>query len=164
MVGKKIYNTFYMVIFEYKVSPAWGVIDDVTFCVTVTDDLRNNVVTRFREKEYIYTISQDDIEFIKRIIRETPGVFEVSESLEPNDVLDGEMYSFVFSDGKRSNSFCGFNILDYGRKPRKNATMALRLAREINQTVFSQNDIRTRIPSKLQHWLKYEKREPEIKI
>ena len=153
-----------MVIFEYKVSPAWGEFGDEIFCVTMTDDLKNNVVTRFRGKEFVYTISQDDIELTKRIIRKMSGVFEIPECLEPNDVLDGGMYSFVFSDGERSVRFSGFNILDYGRKPRKNATMALRLAREINQAVLSHNGIRTRIPSKLQHWPKYEKRKEEIKI
>lgn len=124
-----------MVIFKYKLSPAWGVIDEEIFCVTMTDDLRNNVTTRFQGKEYAYTISQDDIELTKRIIQKMPGVFEIPKLLESNDVLDGEMYSFVFSDGERSVAFKGFNILDYGRKPRKNATMALRLAREINQAI-----------------------------
>lgn len=153
-----------MVIFKYKLSPAWGVIDEEIFCVTMTDDLRNNVTTRFQGKEYAYTISQDDIELTKRIIQKMPGVFEIPKLLESNDVLDGEMYSFVFSDGERSVAFKGFNILDYGRKPRKNATMALRLAREINQAVLSPNTIRTRIPSKLQNWPKYERRRGEIKI
>lgn len=153
-----------MVIFKYKLSPAWGVIDGEIFCVTMTDDLKNNVTTRFQGKEYTYTISQDDIELAKRIIQKMPGVFEIPEHLEPNDVLDGEMYSFVFSDGERSVASKGFNILDYGRKPRKNATMALRLAREINQAVLSPNKIRTRIPSKLQHWPKYRPRTEEIDI
>ena len=153
-----------MVIFEYKLSPAWGVIDEEIFCVTMTDDLKNNVTTRFRGKKYTYTISQDDIEFTKRIIQKMPVVFEIPKLLEPNDVLDGEIYSFVFSDGERSVAFEGFNILDYGRKPRKNATMVLRLAREIDQAVLSPNKIRTRIPSKLQHWPKYGKRREEIKI
>ena len=153
-----------MVIFEYKVSPAWGEFDDEIFCVTMTDDSKNNVTTRFRGKESVCTISQDDIELTKRIIQKMPDVFEIPKLLEPNDVLDGEMYSLVFSDGERSVAFKGFNILDYGRKPRKNATMALRLAREINQAVLSPNKIRTRIPSKLQHWPKYERRREEIKI
>ena len=153
-----------MVIFEYKVCAAWGVLDDEIFCVTMTDNMKDNVTTRFRGKEYIYTISQEDVELTKRIIRKMPEVFEIPEYLEPNDVLDGEMYSFVFSDGERSNSFSGFNILDYGSRPRKNATKALRLAREINQAVLELNGIRTRIPSKLQHWPEYKKRREEIKI
>ena len=78
-----------MVIFEYKLSPAWGVIDGEIFCVTITDDLKNNVTTRFQGKEYTYTISQDDIELTKRIIQKMPGVFEIPEHLEPNDVLNG---------------------------------------------------------------------------
>ncbi len=153
-----------MIIFEYRVSLTWCPSDGKTFCVTVTDSLENNVLTRFKEKEYVYTIPQKEIENIKRIIKKCPAIFEVPEFLEPNGVLDGEEYSFVFSDGERSVSFSGCNILDYGRRPRKNATMALRLAREINQAVLQLNGIRTMIPSKLQHWPKRQTRVEKIKI
>ena len=151
-------------IFRYMVRPACGALDDEVFCVTMTDVLKDNVMTRFRGKESVYTISEKDIELTKRIIRKLPEVFEIPEFLEPNKMLGGSEYSFVFSDGERSNSFSGFNILDYGRMPRKNATLALRLAREINQAVLSPNGIRTTIPSKLQHWPKFKKRKEVIKI
>lgn len=79
-------------------------------------------------------------------------------------MLDGKMYSFVFSDGKRSVHASGFNILDYGRRLRQHATKALRLAGEINQVVLGPNGIRTRIPNCLQHWSKYKRRKEEIRI
>jgi hypothetical protein len=155
-----------MIIFEYKVSPAWVCANEEseTSFVRVTDDAKDNVITVFRGKEYLHTISQKDIEKIIKIIDEYPEIFEIPEMLEPNDVLDGYEYTFKFADGVRSNEFGGLNILDYGRKPRKNATLALRVARRIKEEVLMDNKIRTMIPSRLQHWPKYRKPSKIIKI
>ena len=85
------------------------------------------------------------------------------EELEPNDFDDyGVIYYFVFSDGERTNRFSGQNILDYGRSPRKNATLALRTAREIKEKVLDPNHIRTMISSRLQHWEKYRNYSHEV--
>ena len=109
-----------MVIFEYKVALAWLCpdIDSKTFYVRITDDTEGNVKTFFFGEKNTYTLSNDDINKVKAIIRARPGLFSIKE-LEPNAVLDGDEYSFVFSDGERMNRFKGYNILDYGRKPRK---------------------------------------------
>ena len=155
-----------MIIFEYKVSPAWGCANEeshISF-VRVTDDAKDNAITVFYGKEYLHTISQKDIKKIIKIIDDYPEIFEIPERLEPNAVLDGYEYSFKFADGVRSNEFGGFNILDYGRSPRKNATLALRVARRIKEEVLMDNKIRTMIPSRLQHWLKYRKPSNIIKI
>ena len=155
-----------MIIFEYKVSPAWGCANEeshISF-VRVTDDAKDNAITVFYGKEYLHTISQKDIKKIIKIIDEYPEIFEIPERLEPNAVLDGYEYSFKFADGVRSNEFGGSNILDYGRSPRKNATLALRVARRIKEEVLMDNKIRTMIPSRLQHWLKYRKPSNIIKI
>ena len=155
-----------MIIFEYKVSPAWGCANEeshISF-VRVTDDAKDNAITVFYGKDYLHTISQKDIKKIIKIIDEYPEIFEIPERLEPNAVLDGYEYSFKFADGVRSNEFGGFNILDYGRIPRKNATLALRVARRIKEEVLMDNKIRTMIPSRLQHWLKYRKPSNIIKI
>ena len=85
-------------------------------------------------------------------------VFDIPEELEPNESLGGDtIYGFTFCDGERTNSFYGKDILDYGRQPRKNATLALRTAREIKEKVLDPNHIRTMISSRLQHWPKYRK-------
>ena len=155
-----------MIIFEYRVSPAWECLDiqkETTF-VRVTDDTDNNVITGFYGKEYLYTISGDDVRHIIRIIDEYPEIFDIPKDLEPSGVLDGDEYSFRFSNQKRSNEFSGFNILDYGRRPRKNATLALRVARRIKEEVLLDNGIRTAIPSRLQNWPKYRKPSNTIKI
>ena len=144
-----------MIIFQYKVVPVRG--GKPSFCITVTDEKKNNVITWFFSKEYGHTLPEKAIEDIKRMIREDPALFEIPEELEPNDVMDGDKYSFVFSDGKRHTAFYGYNILDYGRYPRKNATIALRAAREIKEKVLMNYGIRTMISSRLQHWPKYRK-------
>ena len=154
-----------MIIFEYKVSPARLTpdVDKETSYVRVTDNPKDNVTTFFFGKEYHHTISKEDIDRIKEIIDGYPELLNIRE-LEPNSVLDGSEYYFTFSNGKKSNSFTGYNILDYGSSPRKNATMALRAARHIKDQVLGQNNIRTMIPNRLQHWPKYRKSSNLIKI
>ena len=155
-----------MIIFEYKVSPAWLFPDalESIFRIVVTDGKEDNVTTWFHDKKYLHTIPTSEINKIKSIIKEHPELFHIPEYLEPNTVLDGEEYSFIFSDGKNTNSFSGFNILDYGRSPRKNATLALKTARTIKEKVLDLNGIRTMIPTRLQHWPKYRKPSNNIKI
>lgn len=155
-----------MTIFEYRISPAWLSPDapESIFRITVTSDKENNVITWFHDKKYLHTIPTSEINKIKNIIKEHSELFRIPEYLEPNTVLDGEEYSFIFSDGKNTNSFSGFNILDYGRSPRKNATLAVRVARTIKEKVLDLNGIRTMIPSRLQHWPKYRKPSNIIKI
>lgn len=155
-----------MTIFEYRISPAWLSPDapESIFRITVTSDKENNVITWFHDKKYLHTIPTSEINKIKSIIKEHSELFRIQECLEPNTVLDGEEYSFIFSDGKNTNSFSGFNILDYGRSPRENATLALRVAREIKEKVLDLNSIKTMIPTRLQHWPKYRKPSNVIKI
>ena len=155
-----------MTIFEYKVSPAWLSPDapESIFRITVTSDKENNVTTWFHDKKYLHTIPTSEINKIKSIIKEHSELFRIPGCLETNTVLDGEEYSFIFSDGKNTNSFSGFNILDYGRSPRKNATLALRVARTIKEKVLDLNGVRTMIPTRLQHWPKYRKPSNNIKI
>ncbi len=155
-----------MIIFEYKVSPAWlsPEAPECIFRITVTNDKEDNVTTWFYDKKYLHTIPISEINKIKNIIKERPELFHIPECLEPNTVLDGEEHSFTFSDGKNTNSFSGFNILDYGQSPRKNATLALRVARTIKEKVLDLNGIRTMIPTRLQHWPKYRKPSNNIKI
>ena len=155
-----------MTIFEYRISPAWISPDapESIFRITVTSDKENNVITWFHDKKYLHTIPTSEINKIRSIIKEHSELFRIPGCLEPNTVLDGEEYSFIFSDGKNTNSFSGFNILDYGRSPRKNATLALRVARTIKEKVLDLNGIRTMIPTRLQHWPKYRKPSNNIKI
>ena len=155
-----------MIIFEYKVSPAQlsPNAPESIFRITVTSDKGNNVITWFQDKKYLHTVPASEVNKIKNIIKASPELFKIPEHLEPNAVLDGEKYSFIFSDGKNTNSFSGFNILDYGRKPRKNATLALRVAREIKEAVLDLNHIRTMIPARLQHWPKGRKSSGVVKI
>ena len=154
-----------MIIFEYKVSPAWLASDNNkrTSYVRVTDEQKDNVTTYFFGKTYHHTLPKEEIDKIIAIIDKYPGLFDIRQ-LEPNGVLDGDEYKFTFSNRIESNSFIGYNILDYGSKPRKNATMALRAARHIKDHVFWQNNIRTMIPNRLQHWPKYRKPSNLIKI
>ena len=155
-----------MTIFEYRLSPAWLSPDapESIFRITVTSDKENNVTTWFHDKKYLHTIPTSEINKIKNIIKEHSELFRIPECLESNTVLDGKEYSFIFSDGKNTNSFSGFNILDYGRSPRKNATLALRVARTIKEKVLDLNGVRTMIPTRLQHWPKYRKPSNNIKI
>lgn len=155
-----------MTIFEYRISPAWLSPDapESIFRITVTSDKENNVITWFHDKKYLHTIPTSEINKIKSIVKEHSELFRIPGRLEPNTVLDGEEYSFIFSDGKNTNSFSGFNILDYGRSPRKNATLALRVARTIKEKVLDLNGVRTMIPTRLQHWPKYRKPSNNIKI
>jgi len=155
-----------MTIFEYRVSPAWlsPVAPESIFRITVTSNKENNVITWFHDKKHLHTIPTSEINKIKSIIKEHSELFRIPEYLEPNTVLDGNEYSFIFSDGKRANSFSGFNILDYGRSPHKNATLALRVAREIKEKVLDLNNIKTMIPTRLQHWPKYRKPSNTIKM
>lgn len=154
-----------MIIFEYKVSPAWLAPGDYkkTSYVRVTDEQKDNVTTYFFGKTYYHTLPKEEINRIIAIIDKYPDLFDIKQ-LEPNDVLDGDEYKFIFSNRKKSNGFVGYNILDYGSKPRKNATMALRAARHIKDHVLWQNNIRTMIPNRLQHWPKYRKPSNLIKI
>ena len=145
-----------MIIFRYRINDA--MIDpetnDPIFDITITDSPKDNVKTTFDGKSYTHTIKKDDIEKIKAIIRKNPELLEIKE-LEPNyNILDGNEYEFTFSDGKKSTSFSGYNILDYGRQPRKNATLALRTARTIKDQVLLKYGIKTMISNRLQHWPK----------
>lgn len=155
-----------MILFEYKVSPAWlsPSAPESIFRIIITDDNKDNVITWFHDKKYSHTIPTSEIDKIKDVIKNHPELFNIPKYLEPNTVLDGEEYSFIFSDGKNTNSFSGSNILDYGRSPRKNATLAIRVARTIKEKVLDLNGIRTMIPSRLQHWPKYRKPSNIIKI
>ena len=83
-----------MIIFEYKVSPAWlsPTAPKYLFRITVTDNKKENVTTWFNDKEYLHTIPIEDIEKIKNIIKSNPELFNIPEHLEPNGVLDGEEY------------------------------------------------------------------------
>ncbi len=155
-----------MVIFEYKISPAWlsPNTPKSIFRITITTDKENNVTTWFHNKKYLHTLPASEINKIKTIIKEHPELFHIPEHLEPNTILDGEEYSFIFSDGQNTNSFSGFNILDYGRSPRKNATLALRVARTIKEKVLDFHNVKTMIPTRLQHWPKYRKPSTTIKI
>lgn len=155
-----------MTIFEYKVSsarPSPGT-PEYIFRIIVTSDKENNATTWFHDKKYLRTVPASEVNKIKDIIREHPELFDIPEDLEPNTILDSNEYSFTFSDGKRTNSFSGFNILDYDRNPRENATLALRVAREIKEKVLDLNSIKTMIPTRLQHWPKYRKPSNVIKI
>ena len=137
-----------MTIFEYRISPAWLSPDapESIFRITVTSDKENNVITWFHDKKYLHTIPTSEINKIKNIIKEHSELFRIPECLESNTVLDGKEYSFIFSDGKNTNSFSGFNILDYGRSPRKNATLALRVARTIKEKVLDLIRLLTSLP------------------
>ena len=140
-----------MILFEYKVSPAWlsPSAPESIFRIIITDDNEDNVITWFHDKKYSHTIPTSEIDKIKDIIKNHPELFNIPKYLEPNTVLDGE---------------AGSNILDYGRSPRKNATLAIRVARTIKEKVLDLNGIRTMIPSRLQHWPKYRKPSNIIKI
>jgi len=132
--------------------------DDEIFRIVITDDKKDNTITWFHGKEYRHTLEPKDIKRVIKIIKDTSGLFNIPGKLEPNESFDGgTIYGFTFSDGKRTNSFSGKDILDYGRLPRKNATLALRTAREIKEKVLDPNHIRTMISSRLQHWEKYQK-------
>lgn len=132
--------------------------DNEIFRIVITDDKNDNTITWFHGKEYRHTLGPKDIKHVIKIIKDAPGLFNIPGELEPNESFDGgTIYGFTFSDGKRTNSFSGKDILDYGRLPRKNATLALRTAREIKEKVLDPNHIRTMISSRLQHWEKYQK-------
>ena len=96
-----------MIIFEYKVSPAWLSPDapESIFRIIITGDKENNAITWFHDKKYLHTIPASEINKIKSIIKEHSELFRIPGRLEPNTVLDGEEYSFIFSDGKNTNSF-----------------------------------------------------------
>ena len=156
-----------MLIFSYHITvlmiaPAGN---DKIFRIVITDDEIDNVTTWFRDKKYKHTLAPKDIKHIIKIIKAAPGLFDIPEELEPNESLGGgTIYGFTFCDGKRTNSFYGKDILDYGRRPRKNATLALRTAREIKEKVLEPNNIRTMISSRLQHWPKYQKESDFIPV
>ena len=155
-----------MIIFEYRVSSTCEYIgkNNERFAIRITDDVKDNVVTSFYGKKYRHTISEKDLKRIIKIINDSPEIFDIPKDLEPNDVLDGDDYSFRFSNGVRINTFSGLNILEYGRRPRKNATLALRVARRIKEEVLLDYKIRTMIPSRLQNWPRYRKASGVIKI
>ena len=154
-----------MLIFSYHITdrliePAK---DDRIFRIDITDDETDNVITWFRGKKYKHTLESKDIKRTIKIIKDAPGLFNIPKELEPNDSLGGgTIYGFTFCDGERTNSFYGKDILDYGRRPRKNATLALRTAREIKEKVLEPNNIRTMISSRLQHWEKYRNYSHEV--
>ena len=156
-----------MLIFSYfivvlMIAPAGN---DKIFRIVITDDEKDNVTTWFRGKKYKHTLAPKDIKHIIKIIKAAPGLFDIPEELELNESLGGgRIYGFNICDGKRTNSFYGKDILDYGRRPRKNATLALRTAREIKEKVLEPNNIRTMISSRLQHWPKYRKESDFIPV
>ena len=153
-----------MLIFSYRmVSIDYLLANEKIFRIDITDDETDNVITWFRGKKYKHTLEPKEIKHIIKIIKDAPGLFDIPKELEPNDFDDyGMIYYFVFSDGERTNRFSGQNILDYGRSPRKNATLALRTAREIKEKVLDPNHIRTMISSRLQHWEKYRNYSHEV--
>ena len=155
-----------MLIFKYQTSSVQKGPHDSNpiFEIIVTDAEKNNTTTTFHGKKYQHTLPKEDLAEIKEIIKDTPKLFDIPDNLEPNDAPNKLEYSFTFSDGERINSFSGFNILNYGRKPRKNATLALRTARTIKDKVLLKHDIRTMIPNRLQNWPKYRIHTSEIKI
>jgi len=155
-----------MLIFSYRmVSIDYLLANEKIFRIDITDDETDNVITWFRGKKYKHTLESKDIKHIIKIIKDAPGLFDIPKELEPNDFDDyGMIYYFVFSDGERTNRFSGQNILDYGRLPRKNATLALRTAREIKEKVLDPNHIRSMISSRLQHWSKYRKESDLIPV
>lgn len=147
-----------MLIFSYRITSLdYAPIDNKEiFRIDITDDEKDNTITHFYGKEYIHTLSCKAVGQIIDIIRERPELFGFPGELEPNEIDDaGTQYEFTFCDGKRTNSFRGQNILDYGSLPHKRATLALRVAREIKEKVLEPNGIRTMISSRLQHWPKY---------
>ena len=146
-----------MLIFSYRmVSIDYLLANEKIFRIDITDAEKDNTITWFRGKKYKHTLEPKEIKRIIKIIKGAPGLFDIKKKLEPNDFDDyGVIYYFVFSDGEHTNRFSGQNILDYGRLPRKNATLALRTAREIKEKVLEPNGIRTMISSRLQHWPKY---------
>lgn len=149
-----------MIIFRYRITDAMICPDtsNPIFDITITDDKKDNIKTTFDNKHYTRTLPKDAIEKIKSIIKKNPELLEIKE-LEPNhQVLDGDIYEFIFSDGQKSASFNGCNILDYGRQPRKNATLALRTARTIKDQVLLDYHIKTMIENRLQHWPKHPQR------
>ena len=156
-----------MLIFSYfivvlMIAPAGN---DKIFRIVITDDEKDNVTTWFRGKKYKHTLEPKDIKHIIKIIKASPGLYDIPEELERNESLGGgTIYGFTFCDGKRTNSFYGKDILDYGRQQRKNATLALRTAREIKEKVLEPNNIRTMISSRLQHWPKYRKESDFIPV
>ena len=156
-----------MIIFRYHITDRFigSAKDDKIFRIVITDDKKDNVTTWFRDKKYKHTLAPKDIKHIIKIIKAAPGLFDIPKELEPNESLGGStIYGFTFCDGKRTNSFYGKDILDYGRRPRKNATLALRAAREIKEKVLEPNNIRTMISSRLQHWPKYRKESDFIPV
>lgn len=149
-----------MIIFRYRIADAMvdPEISNPIFDITITDAKKDNVKTVFDNKTYTHTIPQNEIEKIKSIINKKPELLEIKQ-LEPNhEVLDGAIYEFIFSNGQKSASFNGYNILDYGRQPRKNATLALRTARTIKDQVLLNYGIKTMISNRLQHWPKHRPR------
>ena len=149
-----------MLIFSYHITSLMigPKNNDKIFRIVITDDEKDNTTTWFHGKKYKHTLEPKDIKRIIKIIKDTPELFDIPEELEPNESFDGGiLYGFTFCDGKRTNSFGGKDILDYGRLPRKNATLALRTAREIKEKVLGPNHIRMMISSRLQHWKKYQK-------
>ena len=156
-----------MLIFSYHITDRLigSTKDDKIFRIVITDDEKDNVTTWFRGKKYKHTLATKDIKHIIKIIKAAPELFDIPEELEPNESLGcGTIYGFTFCDGERTNSFYGKDILDYGRRPRKNATLALRTAREIKEKVLEPNNIRTMISSRLQHWPKYRKESDFIPV
>lgn len=139
-----------MIIFRYEVGPAFhdSTCDDSIFKIEITDDEKENVATWFHGKKYLHTLSETDLKRVTAVTEKWPELLEIKE-LEPNDILDGDEYNFTFSDGVKSNSFCGFNIRDYSGGSHPKASMALRAARYIKEMVLDDNNIRTMIPRKL---------------
>ena len=154
-----------MLIFSYHITSLMigPANHDRIFRIDITDDKKDNTITWFHGKKYKHTLEPKDIKRIIKIIKDTPELFDIPEELEPNESFDGgTFYGFTFSDGERTNSFSGQNTLDYGRSPRKDATLALRTAREIKEKVLDPNHIRTMISSRLQHWEKYRNYSHEV--
>ena len=88
-----------MIIFEYKVSPAWLSPDapESIFRITVTSDKENNVITWFHDKKNLRTIPASEINKIKSIIKEHSEPFRISECLEPNTC-----YKSIHNDKRKS--------------------------------------------------------------
>ena len=150
-----------MLIFEYRVTSFLS--SNADSYVRINSDLEDNVVACFNGKIHHYSLAKEEIAKVAKIIESYPELFNVKE-LEPNNTPGDMRYDFTFSTIAKTCSFSGFNILDYGRLPRKNATLALRAARDIKDHVLDLNGIYTAVPNRLQHWPKHTIRSGKIHI
>ena len=67
-----------MILFEYKVSPAWlsPSAPESIFRIIITDDNEDNVITWFHDKKYSHTIPTSEIDKIKDIIKNHYSIYQ----------------------------------------------------------------------------------------